>query len=112
MSSSEWQQTVRAWMAAGAVEQELWRRLSIAQISDGDQLTLEAQRRMEQLTGEQGAQRVRLMLAADPGLRDELVFSDLLTFLLQRVVPLDEEARIGIGRASPGQRPGQPRELA
>jgi hypothetical protein len=111
MSSTEWQNAVRAWMAAGAVEQELWRRISNAQISDGDQRTLEVQRRMEQLTREQGAQQVRLMLEANPGLRDELAVSDLVTFLLRSVVPLDQNTRVGIGRKDDGNAHGRPNGL-
>jgi hypothetical protein len=99
MSSAEWQSHVRAWMAAGTVQQELWHRLSNAQISDADQLTLEAQRRMEQLTAEQGAQRVRLMLEANPGLRDELALSEFLTYFLRNLAPLDRNAHVSIDRA-------------
>lgn len=103
MSSTEWQNHVRAWMAAGAAEQELWRRLANAQISDADQLTLEAQRRMEQLSAEQGAQRVRLMLEANPGLRDELALSEFLTYFLKNVTPLDRGAPVSIDRANEGK---------
>lgn len=91
MSSAEWQAHVRAWMAAGAVEQELWRRLSNARISDGDQLTLDAQRRMEQLTAEQGIQRVKQMLEANPGLRDELGLNEFLTHFLANLGSLERE---------------------
>lgn len=111
MSSAEWQSTVRAWMAAGAVEQELWRRLSSAQINDADQLTLEAQRRMEQLTAEQGSQKVRLMLEANPGLRDELGVSDFLSFILNSVAPLDQRARVSISQANDGKTHGDPSGL-
>lgn len=92
MSSSEWQAHVRAWMAAGAVEQELWRRLSSARISDGDQLTLYAQRRMEQLTAEQGTQRIKLMLEANPGLREELGLNEFLTHFLANLGSLEGES--------------------
>ena len=98
-------------MAAGAVEQELWRRLSNAQISDADQLTLEAQQRMEQLTAEEGGQRVRLMLEATPGLRDELDLSEFLTYFLKNVTPLERRAPVGINRANEGKVHGNPRGL-
>ncbi len=104
MSSAEWQNHVRAWMAAGAIERELWRRLSNAQISDADQLTLEAQRRMEQLTAEQGAQRVRLMLEANPGLGDELGLSEFLTYFLKNLAPLDRNEPVSIDRAGERRR--------
>lgn len=98
MSSVEWQSLVRAWMAAGAVEQELWRRLSNAQITDDDHLTLEAQRRMEGLTAEQGSQQVRLMLESNPGLRDEAGVSDFLTLFVNSVTLPPQRARVGIGQ--------------
>lgn len=100
MSSAEWQAHIRAWMAAGAVEQELWRRLSNARISDGDQLTLDAQRRMEQLTAEQGSQRVKLMLEANPGLRDELGLNEFLTHFLANIGSLERETASRTDRAS------------
>jgi hypothetical protein len=90
-------------MAAGAAEQELWRLLSNAQIRDADPLTLEAQHQMEQLTAEQGAQRIRLMLEADPGIRDELSVSALLAFLLGNVAPLGQKQRLSLGRAEKGE---------
>lgn len=102
MSSAEWQAHVRAWMAAGAVEQELWRRLSNAEISDADARTLEVQRRMEELTAEQGVERVRLMLEANPGLRN-VALSDFLTYFLNNLQPLDRNSPERIDRA-PGRR--------
>ncbi|CUR58145.1 hypothetical protein NOCA2480125 [metagenome] len=104
MSSAEWQNHVRAWMAAGAIERELWRRLSNAQINDADQLTLEAQRRMEQLTAEQGAQQIRLMLEANPGLGDELGLSEFLTYFLKNLAPLGRNEPVSIDRAGERRR--------
>ncbi len=99
MTSAEWQSHVRAWVTAGALEQELWRRLSNAQISDADQDTIEAQRKMEQLTAEQGAERMRLMLEANPGLRDELGITAFFDALLQGPAPIDRRSRVGIDPA-------------
>lgn len=82
MSGAEWQRLVRAWVTAGAVEQTLWQRLVHARLTDADPLTLEAQSRMEKLTPELGARRVRLMLEANPRLREELTVRDLLALLL------------------------------
>lgn len=105
MSSAEWQAHVRAWMAAGAVEQELWRRLSNAQVSDADQLTLDAQQRMEQLTAEQGTQQIRMMLEANPDLRDELGVADFLTHFLRNLSALDRDTPVSIDRAGEPRRP-------
>lgn len=92
MSSAEWQAHVRAWMRAGAVQQELWRRLSNAEICDADDATLDAQRKMEQLTPEQGSQRIRLMLDANPSLRDPAALLDFLQILGSgRGVPVNVE---------------------
>ena len=82
MSSAEWQNLVRAWVTATAVEQALWQRLVHARISDADQVTLEAQSRMEQLTPELGAQKARLMLEANPRVRDELPIRDFLALFI------------------------------
>jgi wyosine [tRNA(Phe)-imidazoG37] synthetase (radical SAM superfamily) len=71
MTSAEWQELVRAWLTAGAIGEELWRRLSNAHIKDADNAILESQREMEKLTAQQGAARITLMLDANPSLRDE-----------------------------------------
>ena len=77
MSRAEWQAHVEAWLRAGAIQQELWRRLSNARIQDPDDATLEAQGRMEALTPEEGARRIRAMLEANPALREQASFLDL-----------------------------------
>lgn len=81
MTSSEWKALVEAWLRVGAVQQELWRRLSNANIEDADQLTLEAQRRMEALTPEEAARRIQLMLEASPALREQGSLLDLMRLL-------------------------------
>ncbi|TNM37666.1 DUF2510 domain-containing protein [Nocardioides albidus] len=78
MSNAEWQAHVRAWLQAGAIQQELWRRLSNAHIQDADQSTLAAQRRMEELSPEEGARRIHQMLEANPGLRDPSAFANFM----------------------------------
>jgi len=109
MSSAEWQAHVRAWMAAGAIEQELWRRLSNAHISDAGQATLEAQREMEQLTPEQGAYRIRLMLEAHPSMRDGVGLTEFMKFFgggrsaLGRDVPVRIERTNETRRAMEGR---------
>lgn len=78
MSTAEWKAHVEAWLRVGAVHQELWHRLSNAHIEDADPATLEAQRRMEALTPEEGARRIKLMLEANPALREQSSLVDLL----------------------------------
>lgn len=78
MSSAEWRAHVEAWLRVGAVQQELWRRLSNAHIQDADEATLEAQRRMEALSPEEGARRIQLMLEANPALREQGSLLDLM----------------------------------
>lgn len=81
MSSSEWKSHIEAWLRVGAVHQELWHRLSNAHIEDADAATLEAQRRMEALTPEEGARRVQLMLESSPVLRQQASLVDLIRLL-------------------------------
>jgi hypothetical protein len=100
MSTAEWQAHVRAWMATGTVEQELWRRLTNAQIVDADGLTLEAQRRLEQLTAEQGAQRIRLMLDANPGMVRDLDLAGFMTQLLINLDPAHWTTPLSLDRAN------------
>jgi hypothetical protein len=78
MSRAEWQAHVEAWARAGAIQQELWSRLTNARITDADGPSLESQRRWEELTPQQGAERVRLMLEADPSLRREDVLVEFI----------------------------------
>jgi hypothetical protein len=51
---------------------------------------------MEQLTAEHGAQRVRLMLEANPRFTEELAGSDLLTYFLKNATPSEHGAPMGI----------------
>jgi len=44
MSSAEWRAHVEAWARAGVIQQELWRRLTNAHITDADDAALAAQR--------------------------------------------------------------------
>lgn len=78
MSSAEWKAHVEAWLRVGAVQQELWRRLSNAHIQGADDATLEAQRRMEALSPEEGARRIRWMLEANPALREQGSLLDIM----------------------------------
>lgn len=99
MTTAEWQGYVRAWLTAGAVEQELWHRVCNAHISDADPLTIAAKQRMEQLTPAQGTQQIRQILEANPGLRDSPVLSDFLRYFLSTDAPLNQApAQIERGR--------------
>ena len=105
MSSAQWQAYVRAWMAAGAIEQELWRRLSNAHISDAGQATLEAQREMAQLTPEQGAYRIRLMLESHPSMRDEVGLTEFMKFLAGVRSALGRDLPVSIERTKETRSP-------
>ncbi|MCW2134522.1 hypothetical protein [Arthrobacter sp. VKM Ac-2550] len=76
MGSAEWAQRFRAMLAAGAFKDEQLRILSSARIEDGDPL-LETQSKMEQLTPQQFADRIKLMLEANPSLLDEETSAEL-----------------------------------
>lgn len=78
MTTAEWQAHVRGWLQAGAIQQELWRRLSNAHIKDADDATLTAQRKMEALTPEEGARQVQRMLEANPALREPGALLDFM----------------------------------
>ncbi len=83
MTTAEWQAHVEAWATTGAIHQELWRRLSNAELIDADQATLETQHNMEHLSPEQGAQRLRELLASDPGVRDENLLAAFVGLILR-----------------------------
>lgn len=78
MTTAEWRAHVEAWARAGAIQQELWSRLTNARITDGDDATLAAQRQWEQLTPQEGARRIQLMLEANPALRDQSVLLEFV----------------------------------
>ncbi|QBF45249.1 DUF2510 domain-containing protein [Janibacter limosus] len=78
MSTAEWRAHVEAWLTAGVIEKEMWRRLSHARISDPDHVTLEAQQRMEQLTAQDGAKELSRLLATHPQLRSLTDIEDFL----------------------------------
>jgi hypothetical protein len=64
MTSAQWRAHVEAWFRAGVIEQEMWRRLTNARLSDADPRTLQAQNEMEQLTATEGAQKIQQLLAS------------------------------------------------
>jgi hypothetical protein len=83
MSGAEWEQRFRAVLAAGAFKEEQQRILSNAQIED-DRTALETQSIAEQLTPQQFADRIQLMLEANPSLLDDATSAELMrVFSLQ-----------------------------
>jgi hypothetical protein len=78
MTTAEWRAHVEAWARAGAIQQELWSRLTNARISDADETTLAAQRQWEELTPQEGARRIQVMLEANPSLRNESVLVEFV----------------------------------
>lgn len=78
MSSAEWRAHVEAWVRAGVIQQELWRRLTNVHITDADGAALTAQRQWEELTPQEGARRIQLMLEANPSLRNQSVLVEFV----------------------------------
>lgn len=78
MSSAEWRAHVEAWARAGAIQQALWSRLTNAHITDADDATLAAHRQWGELTPQEGAQRLKLMLEANPSLRNQSVLLEFV----------------------------------
>lgn len=78
MTSAEWRAHVEAWARAGAIQQELWMRLTNARIADGDEVTLAAQKQWKELTPQEGARRIQLMLEANPSLRSQSVLEEFV----------------------------------
>ena len=81
MSSDEWQDRVRAWLAARAIGDELWGIITHAHIQDADPAVLEWQIEMRKLTPQQLSDRVRLTLEANPTLRDDFSLTEFMRFL-------------------------------
>lgn len=93
MSCGEWEAHVRAWAAAGALEQSLWWRITHAHITDAHPGILETQRRMQTLTPAESAARLQSIVQGNPALTQQLAAHELLAFLTQ-----------GVGRAGSRQR--------
>ncbi|MGD8201364.1 DUF2510 domain-containing protein [Ornithinimicrobium sp. W1679] len=81
MSRVEWEAHVRAWVAAGALEQSLWLRIAHAHITDADQRTLETQRQMQTLTPAESAVRLQSIVQENPTFTQQVAVDQLLTFL-------------------------------
>ena len=84
MTTAEWHAHVEAWATTGAIHQELWRRLSSAELVDADNLTLEAQRTLEQLSPEQGADRLQELMRSNPARKHDQLLQDLVNLVLRQ----------------------------
>jgi hypothetical protein len=93
MSRAEWEHRFRAMLAAGAFKEEQLRILSNARIEDGEAV-LEAQSTMEQLAPQQFADRIKLMLEANPSLLDEETSAELMRVFSARPDRVLEPAQI------------------
>ena len=92
MRSAEWAQRFRAMLAAGVFKDEQLRILSRARIEDDDAL-LESQSTMEQLTTQQFADRIKLMLEANPSLLDEETSAELIRVFSAQPKPSSDPDR-------------------
>jgi hypothetical protein len=80
MRITEWQQRFRMMLAAGAFRDAQWKMLSTARVEGGDAL-LVLQDAMEKLSPQEIAERIRLMLEANPSLLDEETSARLMELL-------------------------------
>jgi hypothetical protein len=76
MSSREWRERFRAMLAAGAFQEHQRQILSNARIED-DSHALESVAASDQLTPQQFADRIKLMLEANPSLLNDSTLSEL-----------------------------------
>jgi hypothetical protein len=89
MSSAEWQARFRAMLAAGAFQEKQRKILSSARIED-DSNVLESRETAEQLTPQQFADRIKLMLEANPSLLNDSTVSELVRVFSARSEPSGE----------------------
>lgn len=80
MSMTEWQDRFRLMLLTGAFRDEQWKMLSTARVEGADALPV-LQRAMAQLSPQQVAERIQLMLAAHPSLLDEETSTRLMEIL-------------------------------
>jgi hypothetical protein len=86
MSSAAWQERFRAMLAAGAFQENQRQILSNARIED-DSNVQESREKTEQLTPQQFADRIKLMLEANPSLLNESTVSELERVFRSRPKP-------------------------
>jgi|APMI01.1.fsa_nt_gi hypothetical protein len=80
MTSAEWEQRLRAMLAAGAFQEEQRRILANAQIED-DEHVLEVGTSQLELTPQQFTQRVQAMLEANPSLLSDTSAAEIIRVL-------------------------------
>jgi hypothetical protein len=86
MSSAEWEQRFRAMLAAGAFQENQRQILSNAQIEDDTDIWV-SQETTDQLTPQQFADRIKLMLEANPSLLNDSTVSELVKVFSGEAVP-------------------------
>lgn len=96
MSSAEWAYRYRAMLAAGTFKDEQLRILFNARIEDRDS-ALEAQSEAKQLTPQQFADRIRLMLEANPSLLDTETSAELIRTFGAEHNPANDPGRAQLG---------------
>lgn len=82
MTSAEWEQRLQAMIAAAAFQDEQRRILAYAQIED-DNHVLKAGSSQQELTPRQFAERVRMMLQANPTLLSDASTAEIIHVLIQ-----------------------------
>jgi hypothetical protein len=85
MSSAEWEQRFRAMLAAGAFQENQRQILSNARIEDDK--AVEPEQAAEQLSPQQFADRIKLMLESNPSLLDDSTVSELVRVFSTRSEP-------------------------
>ena len=95
MSSAEWEHRFRAMLAADEFKNEQLQILSQARIEDED-TSLKPQNDAEQLTAEQFADRIKLMLEANPSLLNRGTSAELMRIFSSRSKRSNEPGRPGL----------------
>lgn len=95
MSTAEWEHRFRAMLAAEEFKNEQLQILSHARIED-EGTVLEAQEDAKQLTAEQFADRIKLMLEANPSLLNEETSAGLMRVFSARFERSNESGRPGL----------------
>ncbi|GHH65361.1 hypothetical protein [Promicromonospora soli] len=97
MSRAEWEHRFHAMLAAGAFKDEQQRILANARIEDDD-TAMDASSAIEELTPQQFAERLKLMLEANPSLLDEETSAELVRVFGPRSMPSDDPGLLELGR--------------
>jgi hypothetical protein len=95
MSSAEWEQRLKAMLAASAFQEEQRRILSNAQIED-EVHAIGAAAKTEELTPQQFADRVQVMLQANPSLLTETSSAELIKVFRANAERGDDEGDLAL----------------